>query len=175
MLKKRNKSCSGADEDSVFLFVNVISLPHSVIQTLIFRCPFSGRDILVVSELTSRLQQPKRDGKKNDDRSKKDDRRSTERRRTRFEKKPNRKNDRKVLVSEESNKNWADSDSETTSSSSSSESEQEEVHCLMANQSTDDEVFDFSNSEFTREDLINALNEMVHEQRHLYRRHNNHE
>ncbi|KZV30513.1 hypothetical protein F511_26841 [Dorcoceras hygrometricum] len=37
----------------------------------------------------------------------------------------------------------------------------------MANQTTDDEVFDFSNSEFTREDLINTLNEMVHEYRKL--------
>ncbi|KZV36925.1 hypothetical protein F511_16620 [Dorcoceras hygrometricum] len=32
-------------------------------------------------------------------------------------------------------------------------------------QTTEDEVFDFSNTEFTREDLINALNEMVHEYR----------
>ncbi|KZV28063.1 hypothetical protein F511_27127 [Dorcoceras hygrometricum] len=110
---------------------------------------------------------PKRDDKKNDDRSKKDDRRSTERRRTKFEKNSNQKNDRKVLVAEESNKNWADSDSETTSSRSSRKSEKEEVHCIMANQSTDDEVFDFSNSKFTREDLINALNEMVHEYRKL--------
>ncbi|KZV13722.1 spindle pole body component 110-like, partial [Dorcoceras hygrometricum] len=47
--------------------------------------------------------------------------------------------------------------------SSSSDSEQEEVHCLMANQTSEDEVFDFSNTEFTREDLITALNEMVHE------------
>ncbi|KZV42122.1 hypothetical protein F511_11116 [Dorcoceras hygrometricum] len=37
----------------------------------------------------------------------------------------------------------------------------------MANQTTDDEVFDFSNSEFTREDLINALNEMVQEYRKI--------
>ncbi|KZV28609.1 hypothetical protein F511_11914 [Dorcoceras hygrometricum] len=37
----------------------------------------------------------------------------------------------------------------------------------MANQTTDDEVFDFSNSEFTREDLINELNEMVHEYQKL--------
>ncbi|KZV15813.1 hypothetical protein F511_21636 [Dorcoceras hygrometricum] len=88
--------------------------------------------------------------------------------RTRSEKIPNRKNDRKVLVAEESNKNWADSDSETTSSSSSSsDSEQEEVHCLMENQTTEDEVFYFSNTEFTRDDLINALNEMVHEYRKL--------
>ncbi|KZV40436.1 hypothetical protein F511_32299 [Dorcoceras hygrometricum] len=98
---------------------------------------------------------PKKDEKRSTERSKE---KSTERRRTRFEKRSNKNNDRKVLVAEESNKNWADSDSETTSSSSSSESELEDVHCLMANQSTDDEVFDFSNSEFTREDLINALN-----------------
>ncbi|KZV43897.1 ATP binding protein [Dorcoceras hygrometricum] len=37
----------------------------------------------------------------------------------------------------------------------------------MANQTTEDEIFDFSNSEFTREDLINALNEMVLEYRKL--------
>ncbi|KZV28035.1 filament-like plant protein 7 [Dorcoceras hygrometricum] len=37
----------------------------------------------------------------------------------------------------------------------------------MANQSSDDEVFDFSNTEFTREDLITALNEMVQEYRKL--------
>ncbi|KZV37563.1 hypothetical protein F511_12308 [Dorcoceras hygrometricum] len=89
--------------------------------------------------------------------------------RTRSEKRPNRKNDRKVLVAEESNKNWADSDSySTSSSSSSSDSEPEEIHCLMADQTaTEDEVFDFSNCEFTREDLINSLNEMVHEYRKL--------
>ncbi|KZV14318.1 hypothetical protein F511_19461 [Dorcoceras hygrometricum] len=73
-----------------------------------------------------------------------------------------------VLVAEESNKNWADTDSDSSSSSSSSsDSEQEEVHCLMANQSSDDEVFYFSNTEFTREDLITALNEMVQEYRNL--------
>ncbi|KZV35020.1 hypothetical protein F511_19767 [Dorcoceras hygrometricum] len=37
----------------------------------------------------------------------------------------------------------------------------------MANQTTDDEVFDFSNTEFTHEELINVLNEMVHEYRKL--------
>ncbi|KZV55597.1 hypothetical protein F511_25488 [Dorcoceras hygrometricum] len=73
-----------------------------------------------------------------------------------------------MLVAEENNKNWADSDSDTTSSSSSSsDSEQEEVYCLMTNQTSDDEVFDFSNVEFTREDLISALNDMVHEYRKL--------
>ncbi|KZV22207.1 hypothetical protein F511_09425 [Dorcoceras hygrometricum] len=59
-------------------------------------------------------------------------------------------------------------DSESSSiSSSSRDSEQEEVHCLMADQTTDDEVFDFSNVEFTREDLVSALNDMVKEYRKL--------
>ncbi|KZV56629.1 hypothetical protein F511_42508 [Dorcoceras hygrometricum] len=85
--------------------------------------------------------------------------------RTRSDRRPNRNNDRKVLVAEESTKSWADTDSDTSSSSnsSSSDSEQEEVHCLMADQTSDDEVFDFSNVEFTREDLFQALNDMVHE------------
>ncbi|KZV27700.1 hypothetical protein F511_28387, partial [Dorcoceras hygrometricum] len=53
------------------------------------------------------------------------------------------------------------------SSSSSSDSEKEEVHCLMADQTSDDEVFYFSNLEFTREDLVSALNDMVKEYRKL--------
>ncbi|KZV45157.1 hypothetical protein F511_22359 [Dorcoceras hygrometricum] len=100
-------------------------------------------------------------------RMRKDDRRSRERR-TRADKRPTRKNDHKALVAEESNKNFADSDSDSTSSSSSSsDSDHEETHCLMANQSIEEEVFDFSNTKFTREDLINALNEMVHEYKKL--------
>ncbi|KZV26668.1 hypothetical protein F511_34430 [Dorcoceras hygrometricum] len=104
---------------------------------------------------------PRKDEKK-DERSKE---RSKERRmRTRSDKRPSKKNDRKVLVAEESKKNWADTDSDfSSSSSSSSDSEQEEFHFLMANQTSEDEVFDFSNTEFTWEDLITALNEMVHE------------
>ncbi|KZV38418.1 BTB/POZ and MATH domain-containing protein 2-like [Dorcoceras hygrometricum] len=69
---------------------------------------------------------------------------------------------RSVVASHAPGSNPRDSDS-SSSSSSSSDSEQEEVHCLMANQPSDDEVFDFSNTEFTREDLINALTELVHE------------
>ncbi|KZV37117.1 hypothetical protein F511_12752 [Dorcoceras hygrometricum] len=85
-------------------------------------------------------------------------------RRTRGDKRTSRKHDRKVLVAEESTKSWEDTNSESSSSSSSSsDSEQEEVHCLMADQTSDDEVFDFSNVEFTREDLVSALNEMVKE------------
>ncbi|KZV17106.1 hypothetical protein F511_18447 [Dorcoceras hygrometricum] len=88
--------------------------------------------------------------------------------RTRGDKRSSRKHDRKVLVAEESTKSWADTDSESSSSSSSSsDSEQEEVHCLMADQTSDDEVFDFSNVEFTREDLISALNDIVKEYRKL--------
>ncbi|KZV15831.1 microtubule-associated protein 70-4 [Dorcoceras hygrometricum] len=80
---------------------------------------------------------------------------------------PRKRTDLKNMRREESKNNWADSDLETSSSSSSSEREQEVVHFLMANQTTDDEVFDLSNTEFTREDLIIALNEMVHEYRKL--------
>ncbi|KZV16083.1 hypothetical protein F511_29008 [Dorcoceras hygrometricum] len=88
--------------------------------------------------------------------------------RTRGDKRPSRKNDRKVLMADESTKSWADTDSDSTSSSSSSsDSEQEEVHCLMADQSSEDEVFDFANIEFTREDLIDALNDMVKEYKKL--------
>ncbi|KZV25257.1 hypothetical protein F511_12493 [Dorcoceras hygrometricum] len=86
----------------------------------------------------------------------------------RGDKRPSRKHDRKVLVAEESTKSWADTDSESSSSSSSSsDSEQKEVHCLMADQTSDDEVFDFSNVEFTQEDLFSALNDMVKEYRKL--------
>ncbi|KZV44196.1 hypothetical protein F511_43650 [Dorcoceras hygrometricum] len=37
----------------------------------------------------------------------------------------------------------------------------------MADQTSDDEVFDFSNVEFTQEDLVSALNDMVKEYRKL--------
>ncbi|KZV29440.1 hypothetical protein F511_23546 [Dorcoceras hygrometricum] len=106
----------------------------------------------------------------NDDRNvERSKERSKDRRmRMRSDKKPSRKNDRKVLMAEESTKSWADSDSESSSSSSSSsDSEQEEVHCLMTDQMADDEVFDFYNVEFTREDLVAALNDMVKEYRKL--------
>ncbi|KZV32044.1 spindle pole body component 110-like [Dorcoceras hygrometricum] len=64
------------------------------------------------------------------------------------------------MVAEENKSAWADSDSEESryGTSSSSESE-DEVQCLMADDT--EEVFDFSSPEFTREDLVTALNEMV--------------
>ncbi|KZV25168.1 hypothetical protein F511_41311 [Dorcoceras hygrometricum] len=58
--------------------------------------------------------------------------------RTRGDKRTSRKHDRKVLVAEESTKSWVDTDSESSSSSSSSsDSEQEEVHCFMADRTSD--------------------------------------
>ncbi|KZV56230.1 golgin candidate 5 [Dorcoceras hygrometricum] len=60
--------------------------------------------------------------------------------RSRSDKRPSHKHDRKVLMAEESTKSWADTDSESSSSSSSSsDSEHEEVHCLMADQTSNDE------------------------------------
>ncbi|KZV54696.1 dnaJsubfamily C member 21 [Dorcoceras hygrometricum] len=64
------------------------------------------------------------------------------------------------MVAEENKSAWAESDSEESSSGTSSSSESEdEVQCLMADDT--EEVFDFSSPEFTREDLVTALNEMV--------------
>ncbi|KZV32565.1 hypothetical protein F511_36773 [Dorcoceras hygrometricum] len=64
------------------------------------------------------------------------------------------------MVAEENKNAWDDSDSEKSSSGTSSSSDsEEEVQCLMADDT--EEVFDFSNPEFTREDLVTALNEMV--------------
>ncbi|KZV52292.1 hypothetical protein F511_35028 [Dorcoceras hygrometricum] len=52
----------------------------------------------------------------------------------------------------------------TNETCSSSDSE-EDAKCLMDDDT--DEVFDFSNSTFTLEDLVNALNEMVYEYKKL--------
>ncbi|KZT76878.1 hypothetical protein F511_46097 [Dorcoceras hygrometricum] len=61
---------------------------------------------------------------------------------------------------------WADSDSDESSSGASSSSDSEdEVQYLMADDTK--EVFDFSNPEFTREDLVTALKEMVLEYKKL--------
>ncbi|KZV50704.1 hypothetical protein F511_19616 [Dorcoceras hygrometricum] len=70
------------------------------------------------------------------------------------------------MVSEENKSSWADTDSEESSSGTSSSSEsKDEVQCLMADDT--EEVFDFSNLEFTRKDLITALNDMVQEYKKL--------
>ncbi|KZV52675.1 hypothetical protein F511_21055, partial [Dorcoceras hygrometricum] len=67
---------------------------------------------------------------------------------------------------EENKSVWADLDSEESSSGTSSSSEsKDEVQCLMANDT--DELFDFSNLEFTREDLVTTLNDMVQEYKKL--------
>ncbi|KZV44943.1 hypothetical protein F511_29629 [Dorcoceras hygrometricum] len=78
--------------------------------------------------------------------------------RTRGDKRPSCKNDRKVLMAEESTKSWADTDSDSSSSSSSSnDSEQEEVHCLLANQTSDDELsHSFEEIKAEKENLKNS-------------------
>ncbi|KZV30982.1 hypothetical protein F511_15872 [Dorcoceras hygrometricum] len=64
------------------------------------------------------------------------------------------------MVAEEKKSAWADSDSEESSFGASSSSDSEdEVQCLM--EDDNEEVFDFSNPEFTREDIVTALNEIV--------------
>ncbi|KZV45508.1 hypothetical protein F511_08011 [Dorcoceras hygrometricum] len=86
--------------------------------------------------------------------------------RMRRDKKPSRKHDRKVLVAEESTKSWADSDSESSSSSSSSsDSEQEEVHCLMADQTSDDEVSDLVARDFVYSSEVRYGCELVLQRR----------
>ncbi|KZV14580.1 hypothetical protein F511_42411 [Dorcoceras hygrometricum] len=82
------------------------------------------------------------------------------------------KNQQMVRVQQMATVEWIqqkrkDKDSADDISSSSSDSEQEEVHCLMDDQTSDDEVFNFSNIEFTCEDLVQALNDMVHEYKSL--------
>ncbi|KZV17942.1 hypothetical protein F511_10956 [Dorcoceras hygrometricum] len=72
----------------------------------------------------------------------------------------------KAMVVEENKSAWADSDSEESNSGTSSSSESEdEVQCLMADDTN--EVLDFSNLEFTREDLVTTLNYMVQEYKNL--------
>ncbi|XP_073017771.1 uncharacterized protein [Primulina eburnea] len=56
------------------------------------------------------------------------------------------------------------------SEESSSESEDEKVECLMAKEdqdSTDEMIFDFNSVEFTREDLVTSLHDMVDEFKRL--------
>ncbi|XP_073136954.1 uncharacterized protein [Henckelia pumila] len=82
-----------------------------------------------------------------------------------------RKKEQKALLAYESNNKWAGSDSTSSDlETSSSESEDDAVKCLMANDSEfsdEGEVLDFTFDEFSKEDLINAINEMVNEYRIL--------
>ncbi|KZV22769.1 hypothetical protein F511_30405 [Dorcoceras hygrometricum] len=72
----------------------------------------------------------------------------------------------KAMVAKENKSAWSDSDSDESGSEDSSSSDSEdEVQCLMADDT--EEVFDFSNLEFTREDLVTAPNEMVLEYKKL--------
>ncbi|XP_073152646.1 uncharacterized protein [Henckelia pumila] len=103
---------------------------------------------------------------------KKDEKRTSYKKNSREERKRfSRKKEQKALLADESNSKWAESDSTSSDSeASSSESEDEVVKCLMANNAgipDDGEVLDFTSDEFSKEDLINALNEMVNEYRML--------
>ena len=66
-----------------------------------------------------------------------------------------------ALLAEESKSRWADTDSDNNSSS---ESDEEVVNCMTVD---DEEVFDFTSDEFTKTDLVNALNDMVIEYKKL--------
>ncbi|XP_047331479.1 uncharacterized protein LOC124935061 [Impatiens glandulifera] len=61
----------------------------------------------------------------------------------------------KALLADDGESKWAQNDSD---------SDNEEVRCFMTN---DEEVFDFASKEFTREDLIIALNDIVIEYKNL--------
>ncbi|KZV53558.1 hypothetical protein F511_27107 [Dorcoceras hygrometricum] len=54
---------------------------------------------------------------------------------------------------------------ESSSGTSSSSESKDEVQCLMVDDT--DEIFNFSNLEFTREDLVTTLNDMVQEYKKL--------
>ncbi|KZV38410.1 hypothetical protein F511_22909 [Dorcoceras hygrometricum] len=102
-------------------------------------------------------RKPKQDAKKQPERSRPD---------KKFHRK---KRSEKSMVAEENKSSWADTDSEKSSSGTSSSSDSEnEVRCLMADDT--DEVFNFSNTEFTREDLVTALNDMFSMKFRLKRR-----
>ncbi|XP_075473884.1 uncharacterized protein LOC142504931 [Primulina tabacum] len=104
-------------------------------------------------------------------RPKKDEKNSSDRRRLKDNKRFIKKKNQRVLVAEEDKGQWADSESEKSiSKESSSESEDEKVECLMAKEdqeSTDEVVFDFNSDEFTRDDLVTALHDMVNEFKRL--------
>ena len=65
--------------------------------------------------------------------------------------------EKKALLAEKGKSTWDES-------SSSEKEEEETVKCLMAD---DDQVFDFSSDEFSKDDLVNALNDMVIEYKKL--------
>ncbi|XP_075483738.1 uncharacterized protein LOC142523890 [Primulina tabacum] len=100
-------------------------------------------------------------------RLKMDENKHENRRRFKDNKKFVKKKNQRVLIVEEDKGKWAETESEKSSSeASSSESEDETIECLMAKEdqeSTDEMVFDFNSEEFTREDLVTALHDMVNE------------
>ena len=63
---------------------------------------------------------------------------------------------------------WADSDSEECPASETEE--EEDIKCKLAD---DDQVFDFSSNKFSKEELVDALNDMVMEYKNLSERMSN--
>ena len=59
--------------------------------------------------------------------------------------------EQKALIAAEGKSKWAESDSD--------DDDDEVIKCFMANDS--EEVFDFTSEEFSKNDLIDALNDMV--------------
>ncbi|XP_073298500.1 uncharacterized protein [Primulina huaijiensis] len=107
---------------------------------------------------------------------KKDSRHSTDKSRKSVEYKRRDMNDKKsfkkkheVLLAEERKFKWAETNSGKSDfeSSVSSSDDEEEVKCLMENEveleSTSEQVFDFSSTDFTQEELIDTLRDMVNE------------
>ncbi|XP_073129611.1 uncharacterized protein [Henckelia pumila] len=78
---------------------------------------------------------------------------------------------KEVLVADEGKNKWAEIESDSTDTDSlSKENEEERVQCLMANsiyKEDETEVFEFNSSDFTQEEVIQALNEMVTEYKKL--------
>lgn len=74
---------------------------------------------------------------------------------------------KKELIPEESKANWAKSGFDSSESESSrSESDEVQVQCPMGDadlESTYDEVFDLSSTDFTRDDLVTAPHDMVNQ------------
>ncbi|XP_047309685.1 uncharacterized protein LOC124913108 [Impatiens glandulifera] len=93
----------------------------------------------------SECRKPRRDDRKSTDQNQREDHQSNNQ----------NKEIQKAFLEDDSESKWTQSDSD---------SYDEGIRCLMANEK---EVFDFASKEFTQEDLITTLNDMVIEYRNL--------
>ncbi|KZV26688.1 hypothetical protein F511_33408 [Dorcoceras hygrometricum] len=159
--RKEDAHCLMADhasDDEVFDFANTEFTREDLVQALndmVHEYKTLSHTFEEIKAENAKEEDDERTVERSKDKSKDKfkDRSKDMRMKIKSDKRPSRRNDRKVLVAEESTKSWADSDSESSSSSSSSsDSEQEEVHCLMANQTDKDELEDVNslNTELSR-------------------------